>query len=504
MKFVDDIIVSLFPRYGMRRIQAQQAIKAYYESGQASNFLKQRKTNDSPDVDVAAAAANLRANARHLEQNYDLARGVLNTLVANVVGLGIKPIPSIKKKDGTLHKDANKAILKAYKDWEAFPEVTGDFDNSSAQRMACRSWLRDGEVLTQTLSGNVRGLDHRTKVPFSYELVEADYLPMNLNDDKKGIVQGVQKNAWGRASAFHIYKKSPTTLGMLDSQETKRVPAERMIHLKMIDRIRQTRGVTIFASVMQRFEDIKSIEESERVAARVAAAMAGAIRKGSPDMYVAPKDGKDYREMEFMPGMIFDDLKIGEDIQTISSNRPNNEIIPFIDTNLRFTAAGTGTGFSSISKNYNGTYSAQRQELVEQYVNYGILWSYFSKRQVKPLYEGFLKMALVKGILKEFESDIDQDTVYDADFTRPPLVWIDPAKEMAGIEKELATGINSKTAIIRRRDGDPEEILQQRIEEKADADAAGLNPEPAKPDEENTPDKSDDEEKDDEEKTKEE
>lgn len=32
------------------------------------------------------AGATLRQTARHLEQNYDLALGVLNTLVANVVG----------------------------------------------------------------------------------------------------------------------------------------------------------------------------------------------------------------------------------------------------------------------------------------------------------------------------------------------------------------------------------------------------------------------------------
>lgn len=478
MKFLDQAIASLFPNYGIRRLQARQSINAYYEAGQASNTLKQRVSNNDPDVDPGAAATNLRANARHLEQNYDLARGVISTIVANVVGLGINPIPGLKKKDGTLHKDANKALLQLYKDWELQPEVTGDFDNASAQRMACKSWIRDGEVLAQMLSGNISSLDHKTIVPFSYELIEADYLPMHMNEPRKGITQGIQKNAWGRPNAYHIFKTQPTVTGLFDDQSTKRVKAENMIHLKLTDRIRQTRGVTIFASVMQRFEDIKSIEESERVAARVSAAMAGVIRKGSPEMYVAPSSGDDYREMEFMPGMIFDDLNIGEDVSTISSNRPNNEVIPFIDTNLRFAAAGTGTGFSSIAKNYNGTYSAQRQELVEQYVNYGILWSYFSKRFVLPIYTNFLKMALATGILDDFD-DLDLESLYHVEFTRPPLVWIDPAKEMAGIEKELLTGINSKTAIIRRRDGDPEEVLQQRIEEAAAEKDNGLVEEPA-------------------------
>lgn len=493
MKFIDNIIVSLFPKYGIRRLQAKQAIKAYYEGGVASRTLRQKKTNNDPDVEVGAAAENMRANARHLEQNYDLAEGVLKVLVANIVGTGILPIPLLKREDGTLHKEANKAILKLHKNWDRFPEVTGDFDNASAQRITCRSWMRDGEVLTQLLSGKIGGLDHRSIVQFSYELIEADYLPMDLNDAKKGIVQGIQKNKWGRAVSYNIYKTLPNLAGLFDNQSTKRVRAENMIHLKMTTRIRQTRGVTIFATVMKRFEDIKDIEESERVAARVSAAMAGFIRKGSPDMYVAPTGDAEFREMEMMPGMIFDDLKTGEEVGTIGSNRPNNDIIPFIDTNLRFAAAGVGASFSSIAKNYNGTYSAQRQELVEQYNNYGIMWSYFSKRQVLPIYEGFLKMILLTDALDEF-NDIDESTLFDVEFSRPPLTWIDPKKEMDGIAKELETEISSKSDIIRRRGGDPDEVFQKRLEEQNEAKEAGMLPsEETKPVEEP---KSDEEEED--------
>jgi len=475
MRLLDNLIVSIFPEYGLKRIQVKQAVRAYYEAGQSSNFHKKRVTNNDPDVEAGEAAESIRASARHLEQNYDLAKGVLNTLVANIVGMGINPIPAIKKKDGSLHKEANKEILKLYKNWDRAPEVTGDYDNASAQRMACRTWLRDGEVLTQMLSGNIGSLDHKTIVPFSYELIEADYLSMDLNDDKKGIVQGVQKNKWGRAKAYYIHKSQPTITGLFTNQDTKRVSADNIIHLKMTDRIRQTRGVSLFAVVMHRFDDIKDIEESERVAARVSAAMAGFIRKGSPDMYVAPTgdNADDYREMEFMPGMVFDDLRIGEEVQTTHSNRPNNDVIPFLDANLRFAAAGTYTNFSSIAKNYNGTYSAQRQELVESRMNYGILWSYFSKRQVLPLYESFLKMVQLGGLLDEFK-DIDESTLYDAEFTRPPLTWIDPKKEMDGIEKELATGIASKAEVIQRRGGEPDEVLQKRIEERKDELEAGL------------------------------
>src|SRR6185369_6036248 len=108
----------------------------------------------------------------------------------------------------------------------------------------------------------------------------------------------------------------------------KRIPAERMLHAKMIDRIRQVRGVSVFATVLQRLDDLKDYEESERIAAKVAASMAAFIKKGLPEDY-----DKDYsketgtpegmRDIKFRPGKVFDDLRPGEDIGTIDTKRPN-------------------------------------------------------------------------------------------------------------------------------------------------------------------------------------
>ena len=53
---------------------------------------------------------------------------------------------------------------------------------------------------------------------------------------------------------------------------------------------------------------------------------------------------------------------VGEEIGTIDTNRPNPNLQAYRDGQLRASAAGLGASYSSISRNYNGTYSAQRQE----------------------------------------------------------------------------------------------------------------------------------------------
>lgn len=478
MKWLDKAIASVAPRYAIKRMQVRQQINNFYEAATASRLHTKKLNSSNPDDVTKPALENLRDQARHFEQNYDIGRGVLNVLVANTVGDGIKPIAAVKKADGELNIEFNDQLMKLWNDWIRDPEVTGDFDYYSAQRMAARSLFRDGEVLTQFITGNVRGLDHRSIVPFSLELIEADYVPNDLEDENKGVSQGIQKNKWGRTTGFYVYKNNPDSSYISDIKDTKRIPAKNMTHLKMMDRIRQTRGVSIFASVLNRFDDLKEIDENERVATRVAAAMAGYIKKGSPDMYVPPPSGEDNREMEFVPGMIFN-MEVGEEVGTIDTTRPNNELIPFRDSQLRGAAAGAQTSYSSIAKDYNGTYSAQRQELVEQYVVYGILWGYIKERLARPVWERFVDAALLTGELDA--TGIDESTLYDCTHTRPPLTWIDPQKEMDAIEKKLALKLTSLTDEIESRGGNATEVFKKLAAEKILLEELGLGAEPAPP-----------------------
>jgi lambda family phage portal protein len=495
MKHFDLILAGWFPRFAIRRLQAKQVIRNFYEAAQASRLHKKRLNATDPDDVVKPAAETLRDSARSFEQNYDIAKGVLNVLVANIVGEGIDSRPQVKFEDGSLAVDVNKDLMKHRKNWQLDPEVTGDFDEASMQRITCKSWVRDGEVFAQLLVGNIRALKHNTLVPFSIELIESDRIPIDLEDEKKGIVQGIQKNVWGRATNYFVYKVGTNSILADVFRDTKKIPAKRMLHLKIIDRIRQTRGISIFASILNRIDDIKEIDESERVASRVAAAMAGFIQKGSPDIYVAPTGTNTPREMEFQPGMIFDSLRTGETIGTILPNRPNNELIPFRADQLRAVAAGSNTSFSSISKNYLGTYSSQRQELVEQYRIYGILWAYFKERFARKVHNTFIDATLIAGLV-ELPDNIDMTTIHDAEFSRPPLTWIDPAKEMAGIEKEINLKISSRSDIIRRRGGDPEEVMKQIVEEDKLYKEAGLVSEPPAMNGNGAPEEEDDDDED--------
>jgi lambda family phage portal protein len=481
MSWLDKLIIApLSPKWALERERSRRALKAYYEAAEPSRRRKGRTDRGSANAQTERSAERLRIMARHMEENLDIAKGALDVLCANVVGRGIRPEPQVMKKDGTPAKEVNDLLLKLFDDWRYKPEVTHTHDYYSAQRLACRSWLRDGEVLTQKIIGPAPLIDHGTLVPYSLELLEADYLPFDLNNPANGIVQGVEMNQWGRARAYWLHKQHPGDLNSA-SLETKRVSADRMIHLKLVNRLHQVRGITQFASVLTRFDDIKEIDESERVAARVAAAMAMYIKKGTPDQYVAPEAGNTYRTMEIAPGMIFDDLQPGEEVGTFNPNRPNNALIPFRDSQLRSASAGLGTSYSSLSKNYNGTYSAQRQELVEHSAHYGVLQSVFTHSWCDPTWWGFVDAATLSGRVR-LDDSIDRESIYNVSHALPPMPWIDPLKELEAVKLAQEIGIKSRSRVIRERGDNPDQVYEEiRRDKEIDAEL-GLKPaSPAKP-----------------------
>jgi lambda family phage portal protein len=484
---VDWTIEALFPGWALSRRRARSVL-AYYEAARPDRQRKSRRAKGSGDTDVARAGTALREQARHLEQNHDLARGVLGVLVQNVVGPhGITVEPQPRRADGTIHVDFAKQILEAWRDFAHRPEVTWSHDLPSMQRLAGRSWLRDGEVLGQHLVGPIASLNHGTRVPYSVELLEADMLPMDYSDPSKRIIMGVERNGWGRPIAYHLHRSHPgEALSYSDLVGLKRVGAERVMHLKLIDRIRQTRGVSIFAAILGRLDDIKDYEESERVAAKVAASMAAFIIKGSPEEYdpaTALDDAGDpiRREMKFRPGMVFDDLRLGEQIGSVDPKRPNPQLETFRRGQLRAVASGAGgVAYSSIAKDYDGSYSAQRQELVESYGAYGVLGAEFINGLVRPVYEQFLNAATLAGVIS-VPADVVATSLDDALYFGPQMPWIDPLKEASAFEKLEANTHMSGPQIIRRRGDNPNDVLEQEAawrQKKRDAglDAAGGDP----------------------------
>lgn len=459
MNPIDRIVAWANPVAGVRRQMARKAL-AKYEAGEPSRMRRFSTDRGNQNAMVARYGFPLLTQARHLCRNHDIARGALRTLVNNVAGhhgIGIEPQP--RRSDGTIHAEYARDLKDLYRDWCRRPEVTHRMTMSRLQRAIVRSWIRDGEVFAQELVGRVPTLDHGTIVPYSLEVFEAELVPWDLYDDNRKISQGIEVNTWGRPVGLHVYKVDPWRMYSRLSAETKRIGWERVLHVAVLDHIGQFRGVSEFASVITRLEDIKDYEESERVAAKIAAMLTAYVKRGNADAYDT-SEASAPRELGFEPGMIIDDLAPGEDIGLIDSKRPNPNVVNFRQGQLRATAAGLGASYSSISKDYGGTYSAQRQELVEQWVNYAVLVDEFVGCFLEPVWKRFVMLADMSGVLRR-PADVSEMAMDDAIFVAQAMPWIDPLKEALGSEALVKAGFASEVEMIRRRGANPQDVLDQ-------------------------------------------
>jgi hypothetical protein len=84
MNVVDHIISFFAPNAGIKRLAARRVLNQY--EGQPSRLRKHSKDNGAPDLQVKQGAVTLRTLARNLEQNHDIARGALRTLVITLSG----------------------------------------------------------------------------------------------------------------------------------------------------------------------------------------------------------------------------------------------------------------------------------------------------------------------------------------------------------------------------------------------------------------------------------
>ncbi|WP_242883524.1 phage portal protein [Stenotrophomonas maltophilia] len=449
------------------RAQMAPVVARAHEVTRPSRNRKLARDWGSGNAIAGMDARQLRDQARHLERDLDLADNALNVLVQNTVGAGIDVLSAPRLPGQPINRELALQLDDLWDAWWDAPEATRTHDYGMCQQLLARSWFRDGDAFYQDLIGTVPYFEHGTAVPYSFEMLEADLVPLDFNDPARNILQGVERNAWGRPIAFHVYKSHPGD-PMGTRLETKRVSAEFMHCIALMKRLHQVRGLSVFASAMSRFEDVKDYEESERIAAKVAASMTFQIKKGSGEQYGADlggqailQDGVPIRELRLAPGAIFDDLLPGESIESLGTDRPNPNAATWRKEQLRAAAGGIGVSYSSLSLDYNGTYSAQRQELVEKWGSYLMLAERFIALCVRPQRMRFVEACVLSGRVRLPRGWTLRDLAAST-YVRPVMPWIDPLKEAYARGEAEDRGWVSPQQNTLQYGNNPAEVLRQR------------------------------------------
>ena len=464
MNLVDKAIGYFSPKKGMERAKQRKLLNKY-EALEPSRY-RTNKRSKATSIELSSQSFDkLRSMARHLEENTPIATSIIDAFCNNVIGeKGIQIEPMPLNHDGSVNEDLQKDIKRL---WSLYCRHTDTRGNAmpQVQRLLVNHWIVDGEVFAQHITHN-HLFKKKNKLPYIQQLIEADYLPNWGNG--VDIIAGVKFDSWLNPSQFY-FSKDPN--GILTGQNTVAIDADNVLHLALKRKINQVRGITRFASVINSVTDLHDYENSERIAAKIAASMVGYIKKEMPTEEFTLDDYKDADEelkrdasnmIEISPGMIAHNLGIGEEIGVIQSNRSASYMTEFGNHMVRNIAAGAGASFSTASRNYNGTYSAQRQELLEQWQYYKVLQNEFGCQYLQPTYIKFVQSLIESGMI-----NVPKDVwlVDNAQYLAPVMPWIDPYKEIMAHKVAIEIGTKSRAETITERGGTPSETFENIVKE---------------------------------------
>ena len=465
-----------------RKAQSAQAAprRRMYQGAQFSRLTADWVTgNTSADSEVYGSAQKLRDRARQLCRDNDYARQALRAIEGNVIGQGIPFQSQVRmQRGGKLDTGINDAIEAAWKRWSYAQHchTGGKLCFADIERLVIRACAESGEVFIRLVRQSFGG----STIPLAMEVIEADQLDDGLNGrSQQGneIRMGVEVDGWGRPIAYHFLAYHPGDYQFsnqqISTQRHKRIPAEEVIHLYRTERPGQTRGVSWFASAIQRLHHLAGYEQAEVVRARASSALMGFIT--SPEGELIGDDVMDgERVSNFEPG-VFKYLNPGEEVTVPSLDAPDGQFEPFLRAMLRAMAAGIGCSYETISRDFStSNYSSSRLSLIEDRDHWRILQSWLIENFHRRVFSEWLDLAVLSNALALPGYEQQPERFKAARWMPRGWAWVDPAKEVAAYKEAVRCGFKTLADVVAEQGGDLDELLLARQSELAKLDEMGI------------------------------
>lgn len=416
----------------------------------------------SIDQEIRSDLRILRKRSRMLVRDNPHARGVVRYFANNVIGAhGIRPIPMNYGVDGELSKKANAAIVRAWLQWSKPKTASTDERSSFAEleRQLTKNLVMDGEFLIRKWVGfdNAWG--------YALEIIDPDLLDEQFNrgPDRNGneIRMGVEVDRFHRPVAYHLFKYHPSEVGR--TNERVPVPASEIIHGFIPLRPGQTRGIPWFACILLDAQMLAGYTEAELVAARTAAAKMGFFVSDKDDDATDPPQTGEQISMEASPGLL-EKLTPGTRFETWDPQHPNAGYDAFTRAILRAHAVGMGVSYASLTGDLSQTsFSSSRVGMMGERDEFEVLQTWLVEHSHADVYTSWLPLTMLTPFLTlpSFDAKRWLEVRWQGRRWQP----VDPLKDITAIEKEIALGVNSRSAHCRSMGREFEGVLQELAHE---------------------------------------
>src|SRR6266508_5622425 len=361
---------------------------------------------DAPDVSAnvaTASATTIRARCRHAVRNDAWARAIVETLVDDIVGWGIKPLS--RATDETFRQ----AVQLLWEDWAAFADADGVLELGGLQSLAVRNMVVDGECFIRLRR---RKTEDGLPVPLQVQILPAEICPAEHTmraADGNEIKAGIEYDAIGRRVAYWFRETPPGEDDAVNSSATvHRVPASQVLHMFEPLRPGQRRGVSMLAPALVRLRELDKYTDATLLRLQLSSMFVGVLKNSSvQDAAFDPISGERIAEtsdgkpvLRLQPGT-FQELATGEEL---NFNKPPDPPVGFKDYTeheLRAAGAAIGVPYECFSHNWGATNDRLARVVLNQYRRrvHRLLWSIVVPQLLRPLWNTWFALARGGGVL---------------------------------------------------------------------------------------------------------
>ena len=435
--WIDNIISFVSPEKGYEREawrQGLEELKKNYDAGSYGRLnANWNAVNQSAEYTDRASRDIIRARARDLERNSDIANSLIGAYKRNIIGGGY----TLQVR--TNEEKINNEIEKLWKKWckKKNCDVTGTQSFNQIMRMAVQRKKVDGGVLfhkVYTSSGIL---------PFKIQMLEVDELDASCIVPKKKenkIVGGVEVNEFNRVEGYWVRQY---TIDGFSISNPLFIPEKDIIFYFSKKRPSQIREISDFAQTIMRIRDANEFMNAVSVKERILACLSVFIKKVLPVGMGENRNNKpdkyNYNGKTLMPGMI-KYLNPGEEVDAVNPSGQAADASSYTKQQLRLIGAGQGISYESVSRDMSeSNYSSARQGMIEDDLTYEE-----DKELVievmDEIYETFLISAVLAGKVKIRDFWENKEEYMSHEWIKAPKRWIDPLKEANANRIAIETG----------------------------------------------------------------
>ncbi len=425
-------------RYQIARVIAPTTATRRFDAAAGGRRWDSRPSFGNIGAETLAAAATIRARARHAYANNPHASAGVNAFVTGLIGAGITP--------ASAHPDAEARRIAgmAFKAWAGRADADGLTDFFGLQAAVAQALIVDGESFVQLIVGD-DGL--------SLRIIPAEFVDEGMTRDLGNgacIVAGVEFDSSGRRVAYHVRPHAPTDV-FASFATPIRVPAADMLHVFRPIGPGQVRGISWLAPVLLKLNEIDQLSDALLVGFKTSAMFAGFLKDVNGTSGSEPFEGTQagsILESGLEPGTL-KFLPQGYDL-TFATPQQAQQSGDFMSAELRSVAAGLGVPDHLLTGDLrNANYSSIRASMVafrqrlEQLQYHTLI-----PQLVRPVFERAVTMLVYSGAIDSADFESTKSDWLAAEYYPPAQQWVDPQKDAAATAEMIAGGLMSRRQAV--------------------------------------------------------